>query len=47
MVTRGQTQVNSLFKDFAFAFPASDAIETNNNEVLIDHNLEIFEVGKL
>ena len=47
MGTRGQTQVNSLFKDLALVFPASEAIETNNDEVLADYDLEMYEVGKL
>ena len=47
MATRGQAQVDALFKDFAFVFPVSEAVENNNAKVLIDHNVEMFEVGKL
>ena len=47
MATRGQAQVDALFKDFAFVFPASEAIKNNTAKVLIDQNVEMFEVGKL
>ena len=32
-------------KEEAFVFPASKAVETNDEDVLIDHDLEMFEVG--
>ena len=47
MVTRGQAQVDALFKDFAFVFLASEAVKSNTAQVLIDHNVEMFKVGKL
>ena len=47
MSTGGQAQVDALFKDFAFVFPASEAVENNSAKVLIDHNVEMFEVGTL
>ena len=47
MATRGQAQVDALFKGFAFVFPASEAVENNSVKVLINHNVEMFEVGKL
>ena len=45
MVTRGKAQVDLLFKEEAFVFLASEAVETNDEDILIDHDLEIFEVG--
>ena len=47
MATRGQAQVYALFKDFAFIFPGSEAVKSNTDQVLLDHNLEMIEVGKL
>ena len=47
MATRGQAQVDALFKDFAFIFPGSEAVKSNTNQVLLDHNLKMIEVGKL
>ena len=47
MATRGQAQVDASFKDFAFVFPASEAVKNNSAKVLINHNVEMFEVGNL
>ena len=45
MAIRGQAQVNSLFKVDAFIFLTSKAVETNDEDMLIDHDLEMFEMG--
>ena len=47
MVTRGQAQVDGLFKEFAFVFLGAEAIENNSAKVLIDHNVKMFEVGQV
>ena len=47
MVTRGQAQVDALFKEFVFVFPGAEAIENNSAKVLIDHNVEMFEMGQV
>ena len=47
MATRGQVQVDGLFKEFAFVFLGAEAIENNSAKVLIDHNVEMFEVGQV
>ena len=41
----GQAHVDLLFKEKACVFPASEAVETNDENILIDHDLEMFEVG--
>ena len=43
----GNTQINKLYKDFAFIFLASDKINKNLSKVLIDRNRKMFEVGIL
>ena len=47
MVTREQAQVDALFKEFAFVFLGAETIENNSAKVLIDHNVEMFEVGQV
>ena len=47
MATRSNTQIDALYKDTAFIFPGSEAVSNNSEKVLIDHELEMFEVGKL
>ena len=47
MLTRSNTQIDALYKDTAFIFPFSEAVKNNHDEVLIDHELEMFQVGKL
>ena len=47
MATRSNTQIDALYKDTAFVFPGLEAVSNNLEKVLIDHDLEMFEVGKL
>ena len=47
MSNKSNTQINALYKDLAFVFLASEAVSNNLEKVLIDHDLEMFEVHEL